>query len=126
MSSKQEGISLCTCIPYPVCRFANVVKVDGGASFGELIGPTKASSSLFLTSTHCYLASDDKSLTIYRASPTFKFVKSLKDHEGFVQVVKGSRDGRMVGTGGADGRVFIYSSDSYEGKKWSRYRLYSF
>lgn len=98
-------------------RFANVVKVDGGSSFGELIGPTKQSSSIFLNSKHCFLASDDKSLTIYRASPTFKFVKSLKDHEGFVQVVKGNKDGKMVATGGGDGKVFIYSTDSYEGKE---------
>ena len=96
-------------------RFANVIKVDGGASHGELIGPSKASSSISITSSHCFLASDDKSLTIYRASPTFKFVKSIKDHEGFVQVVKCSGDGRMVATAGADGKVFIYSCDTFEG-----------
>lgn len=105
-----------TVYPPYIHRFANVVKVDGGASFGELTGPSKPSSSIALTSTHCFLASDDKSLTIYHAAPKYKYMKSLRDHEGFVQVVKCSKDGRMVASAGADGKVFIYSTDTFEGK----------
>ena len=92
-------------------RFANVVKVDGGASFGELTGPSKSCPSITLHSSTLLLASDDKSLTIYSASPTFKFVRTLRDHDNFVQVVKFRGDGKVFASAGADGKVFIYSSE---------------
>ena len=92
-------------------RFANVVKVDGGASFGELTGPSKSCRSITLHSSTLLLASDDKSLTIYSASPTFKFVRTLRDHDNFVQVVKFRGDGKVFASAGADGKVFIYSLD---------------
>lgn len=98
-------------------RFANVVKVDGGASFGELTGPSKSCQSVALRSSHILLASDDKSLTIYRATPTFKFVRTLRDHENFVQVVRFSGDGKMFASAGADGKLFIYSIENYNSNR---------
>lgn len=98
-------------------RFANVIKFDGGASFGELTGPSKPCSSIALKNSTLLLGSDDKSLTIYRASPTFKFVRTLRDHDNFVQVVKFRGDGKMFASAGADGKVFIYSlEDNYNCK----------
>lgn len=93
-----------------------MIKVDGGSSFGELIGPSKTCTSISLNSTNCLLASDDHTLTIFRASPTFKFVKTLKDHVGFVQVVRFNATGNRFASGGADGKINVYSTDSYDGK----------
>lgn len=44
---------------------------------------------------------------------------TIADHEGDVYVVRHSRDGRMLGTGGKDGRVHIYETRSFS-------RLFSF
>lgn len=85
-------------------------------AYGELTGPSKPCPTISLHSTLCILGSDDKSLTIYRAAPKFKFIKTLRDHEGFVQVARFNPDGTRFATAGADGRVFIYSSETFEGK----------
>lgn len=53
-------------------------------------------------------------MTIYRASPTFKFVKSVKNHENFVQSVRISPNGQKFASAGADGKVFIYSCENFE------------
>lgn len=95
-----------------ICRFANVIKVDGGGAFGELVGPSKNCTSISLSNRLCLLASDDKTLTVYKASPSFKFVKTLKDHDGFVQVVR--FNDKVFASAGADGKVVIYSTDSFD------------
>lgn len=113
-SNQKYQLILLTCD----LRFANVIKFEDGSvsSHGELTGPSKPCPSISLHSSHCILASDDKSLTVYRASPKFKFTKTLRDHEGFVQVARFSLDGKKFATAGADGRVFIYKTDTFECK----------
>lgn len=91
-----------------------MIKADGGASFGELVGPSKTCTSIALSADLCLLASDDKTLTIYKPSPKFKFIKSLKDHDGFVQVVRISGNKKAFATAGADGKVIVYSCPSLE------------
>jgi WD repeat-containing protein 1 (actin-interacting protein 1) len=97
-------------------KFAHVIKIDadGGSNFGELVGPGKCCASVALKGKFCLVGSDDKSVTVFKASPTFKFFKTLRDHDNFVQVIRFNFEGNLFASAGSDGKVFVYSTEGEE------------
>jgi len=91
-------------------RFGAVFLFDSGSSVGEITGHSKAISSCDFKQTRPYrVVTGGEDLTVnYFEGPPFKFKKSIKDHQRFVNCVRFSPDGSKFLSVGSDKLGFFY------------------
>lgn len=95
-------------------KYAHAFSFDTGSSVGEVIGHTKTVNSVSIKPSRPFkavTASDDFTVNFYSGVP-YKFVKSIKEHNKFVQSVKYSPDGSKFASCGADRKIFVYDGET--------------
>lgn len=93
---------------------------DSGSKCGDFTGLGKTVTSVDLKSGRPFRAicgSDDATAVFYNGVP-YKFNKSLKDHERFVNCVRFNPAGDLFATVSSDGKLIFY--DGKEGEKKSQ------
>jgi len=91
-------------------RFGAVFLFDSGSSVGEITGHSKPITSCDFKQTRPYrVATGGEDLLVnWFEGPPFKFKKSMKDHQRFVNCVRFSPDGSKLLTVGSDKVGFIF------------------
>lgn len=91
-------------------KYGVVFMFDSGSSVGEISGHSKVLSSCDFKQTRPYrLATGGEDLSVgWFEGPPFKFKKSIKDHQRFVNCVRFSPNGEKLLTVGSDKNGFLY------------------
>lgn len=96
-------------------RFSKVFTMDSGNTVGDISGHCKPVNACAFRSERPFrlvTASEDFTLAFFKGPP-FEFVKTLKNHTNFVNVVRFSPKGEVFISGGSDGKLFKF--DGKEG-----------
>ncbi|KAK7110487.1 actin-interacting protein 1-like [Littorina saxatilis] len=97
-------------------RFAHVFSMDTGTSVGTIEGHSKSINTVSYRPTRPFrIVSASEDCTVgFHEGPPFKFKRTQKFHTNFVNVARFSKNGEVVLSGGADGKLVKYDGKTLD------------
>ncbi|KAK0435218.1 WD40-repeat-containing domain protein [Armillaria borealis] len=97
-------------------KFGHAFMMDTGSSTGEIIGHSKAINAVSVRHQRPFraaTAADDNLIVFHQGAP-YKYDKTIKTHNKFVQDVRYAPSGDHFASVGSDAKIFIYDGKTGE------------